>query len=187
VRVGVLQNSLSDHSPVYGVIHGLSCRPRHRIIISRSWNEDHITAFQADMAKIPWNNLTTPDNIDQKLENWNTFFRNNLDKHFPVRRKRIRQKSHPWLDSSILRLMRIRDYVHKRALRLSDSDTWELYKQLRNQVTSKLGNNAVTSSSTDLMNIGEIQRNFGKHCDSFSQRKINLPVSINWSWKTRKL
>jgi exonuclease III len=91
-RVGVLQNSLSDHFPVYGVIHGLSCRPRHRIIISRSWNEDHITAFQADMAKIPWNNLTTPDNIDQKLENWNTFFRNNLDKHFPVRRKRIRQK-----------------------------------------------------------------------------------------------
>jgi sarcosine oxidase/L-pipecolate oxidase len=90
------------------------------------------------MAKIPWNNLTTPDNIDQKLENWNTFFRNNLDKYFPVRRKRIRQKSHPWLDSSILRLMRRRDYVHKPALRLSDSDTWELYKQLRNQVTSKL-------------------------------------------------
>ena len=90
------------------------------------------------MAKIQWNNLTTPDNIDQKLENWNTFFRNNLDKYFPVRRKRIRQKSHPWLDSSILRLMRRRDYVHKRTLRLTDSDTWELYKQLRNQVTSKL-------------------------------------------------
>jgi hypothetical protein len=56
---------------------------------------------------------------------------------------------------------------------------------IKSQASS--GNNAVTSSSTDLMNIGEIQRNFGKHCDSFSQRKINLPVSINWSWKTRKL
>ena len=79
-----------------------------------------------------------PDNIDEKLENWNTFFINNLNKHFPVRRKRIRQKSHPWLNSSILRMMRRRDHVHKRALRLCDDALWELYKQLRNQITGRL-------------------------------------------------
>ena len=59
-----------------------------------------------------------PDNIDEKLENWNTFFINNLNKHFPVRRKRTQQKLHLWLNSSILRLMRRRDHVHKRELQL---------------------------------------------------------------------
>ena len=76
---------------------------------SRRWNEEQIPAFQADMSKMPWNNLMMPDNIDEKLDNYNMFFINNLNKHFLVRRKRIRQKSHPWLNSSILRLMRRRD------------------------------------------------------------------------------
>ena len=34
--------------------------------------------------------------------------------------------------------MRRRDHVHKRALRLCDDALWELYKQLRNQITGKL-------------------------------------------------
>ena len=45
-RVGCLENSLSDHSPVFGVIHGLPCRQRHRIITSRRWNEEQIPAFK---------------------------------------------------------------------------------------------------------------------------------------------
>ena len=40
--VGCLENSL-------GVIHGLPCRQRHRIITSRRWNEEQIPAFQADV------------------------------------------------------------------------------------------------------------------------------------------
>ena len=65
-------------------------------------------------------------------------FTSNLNKHFPLRKKRIRQKTHPWLDSTILRLMRRRDYVHKRARRSGGDNLWSLVRRLRNEVTSRL-------------------------------------------------
>ena len=102
-RTGVLQNSLSDHCPIYGVVPGLLRRHQHRVITSRRWNEEKVDSFQTDTKKIPWSDLNTPENIDKKLENWLQFFTSNLNKHFPLRKKRIRQKTHPWLDSTILR------------------------------------------------------------------------------------
>ena len=138
LRTGVLQNSLSDHLPIYGVVPGLLRRHQHRVITPRRWSEEKVDSFQTDMNKIPWSDLNTPENIDRNLENWLQFFTSSLNKHSPFYKKRIRQKTHPWLDSTILRLMRRRDYVHKRARRLGYDDLWSLYRRLRNEVTSRL-------------------------------------------------
>ena len=103
-RAGVLENALSDHQPIYGVIPNLSCRQQHKVISTRRWREDCVEAFQADLVNIPWNELRAPNDIDGKVENWMKFFRSRMDKHFSLRKKRIREFDHLWLDSSILRL-----------------------------------------------------------------------------------
>ena len=137
-RAGVLQTALSDHQPIYGVIPRLKYPQRHRVISTRHWNKDHLDSFQSDIKKIPWEQLKTAEDINQKLDIWTQHFTSILDKHFPTRRKRIRQKTHPWLDSNILSLMRRRDHVHKRAKQSGDNESWTLYRHLRNQVTSNL-------------------------------------------------
>ena len=122
------------------MIPNLPCRPEHRIISTRRWREDCVEAFQADLVNIPWNELRAPNDIDGKVKNWTNFFRGYgcMDKHFPLRKKRIRKNAHPWLDSTILGMMKRRDLVHKQARRSGDGDLWTLYRQLRNQVTTKL-------------------------------------------------
>ena len=61
---------------------------------------------------------------------------NVMDRHFPMKRKRIRRSTHPWLDGTVLRQMRHRDMVHKKAVRSGCISDWNEYKHLRNQVTS---------------------------------------------------
>ena len=58
-----------------------------------------------------------------------------IDQHFPLKRKRIRRQTHPWLDSTTLKLMRTRDQMHKKAKRSGLSQDWNEYRRLRNKVT----------------------------------------------------
>ena len=137
-RTGVLNTALSDHQPIYAVIPKSSLRHIHRVIFTRPWDSKKVPAFQADVQKIPWDEFRSACDINKKLDIWLKHFQNNLDKYFPIKKKRIRQKTHPWLDNNILKLMRRRDQEHNRAKRTGDEDKWALYRQLRNQVTSKL-------------------------------------------------
>ena len=50
--------------------------------------------------------------------------------------RRIRRQTHPWLDSSVLRLMRTRVQIHKRARKSRLFLDWNEYKSLRNRVTA---------------------------------------------------
>ena len=75
LRTGVLQNSLSDHRPIYDVVPGLLRRHQHRVITSRRWNEEKVDSFQTDMNKISWSDLNTPENIDKKLEMVTVFYK----------------------------------------------------------------------------------------------------------------
>ena len=59
-----------------------------------------------------------------------------IDHHFPLKKKRIRNQTHPWLDSTVLKLMRTRDQAHKRAKTYRLSSDWNEYKLLRNKVTA---------------------------------------------------
>ena len=55
-----------------------------------------------------------------------------------MRRKRIRKNSYPWIDSSVLALMRNRDQARKKALETKSVEDFNIYKRLRNCVTSRL-------------------------------------------------
>ena len=107
---------------MFGVIHGSVCYWRLCVITSWRCNE-LIPAFHADMAKMPWNTLMTPDNIDKKLDDWNLFLGNKLDKHFPLSRKRIQQKSQPWLDN-----LKVDEDKGRYVSEHCDNHSWELCK-----------------------------------------------------------
>ena len=67
---------------------------------------------------------------------WESLMKSLIDHHFPLKKKRIRKQTHPWLDSTVLKVMRTRDQVHKRAKTSLLSSDWNEYKLLRNKVTA---------------------------------------------------
>ena len=110
----------------------------NRVTFTLPWDSKKVPAFQADVQKIPWDDLRSACDINKKLDIWLKHFQSNLDKYFPIKKKRMRQKTHTWLDNNILKLMRRQDQKHNHAKCTGDEDKWTLYRQLRNQVTSNL-------------------------------------------------
>lgn len=74
-------------------------------------------------------------------EAWNSFkdlFKSVADNHAPIMTRRVRGKSLPWITPDIKRLMKQRDYHHKKAVKTNDESSWSKYKKLRNAATTKL-------------------------------------------------
>ena len=95
-RSGVLSTSFSDHLPIYGVLCGPSVKPvKHRYIETRSFSRQSMERFNADLELVPWNVVEIFSDIDDKYYVWQTLFLVIFNDHFPIRRKRIRQSTHP--------------------------------------------------------------------------------------------
>jgi hypothetical protein len=78
------------------------------------------------------------DDPNDKLLIWRKLFTAIMDIYFPVRRKRIRKNSYTWIYSSVLVLMRKTDQARKKALKTKSVEDFNIYKRLRNCVTSQL-------------------------------------------------
>ncbi|CAB4043715.1 Hypothetical predicted protein, partial [Paramuricea clavata] len=135
-KAGVLSVTLSDHYPIYGIMAfpGNNLE-KHKIITTRSWNENNINNFVNELEQESWSVIDAFDDDDMFFA-WEREFKSIFDNCFP--RKRIRKQTHPWLDSTLLRVMRKRHQMHKRARKSGSSVDWDEYKRLRNLVTSAL-------------------------------------------------
>ena len=135
-EVGVISVPLSDHYPIYAVIRGPVIRPtKHRIVETRSWNDNKVNDFIAELKQAPWSMIDSFDDVDDMCLTWELLKKSMIDRHFPVKRKRIRKQTHPWLDSTVLKSTRDRDQVHKKAKKSGLMQDWDEYKNLRNKVT----------------------------------------------------
>ncbi len=112
---------------------------KHRVISTRKvdLNANH-ECFQNAISSIPWDTMNMYDDPNDKLSIWEKLFTPVVDIYFPMRRKRIRKNSHPWIDSSVLVLMRNRDQARRKALKTKSVEDFNMYKRLRNCVTSRL-------------------------------------------------
>ena len=69
---------------------------------------------------------------------WKEMFLGCVDKHAPLKLKRVRKKRSPWITSELLCKIRKRDFLKKKAISSNNSATWDQFKRARNQA-----NNAV--------------------------------------------
>ena len=63
-------------------------------------------------------------------------FESILDKHAPLKKRRVRSETAPWFNQPIRNLMKERDLA-KRTVQTSP-EKWSVYKQLRNKVTKRI-------------------------------------------------
>ena len=79
------------------------------------------------------------DDLSDSLECFNLIMNELLDLLIPRKTLRVHNKNCPWLSTaSLVRIHRLRDIAHRKALKSGSASDWLSYRTLRNKATSRL-------------------------------------------------
>ena len=137
-KSGVILNGMSDHYIIYVVQKFVP--PKRQEIKKEVRNLKYFVTehFTYDLLKIPWEDIEECDNPNMAWKSWKSNFNTILDKHAPIRHKRTKRSSVPWISSSIKQMMHNRDFHKKQSIKHDSEYHWRLYQTLRNSVNSEI-------------------------------------------------
>ena len=92
--------------------------------------------FLNDLEQMLWRNVSSHSDPNDMWQEWKNLFVSCMDKHAPLKSKRIRNKRSPWITSELLLRMRRRDVLKKKAISTNDHAMWQQFKRTRNQVNN---------------------------------------------------
>ncbi|CAB4016740.1 Hypothetical predicted protein [Paramuricea clavata] len=133
-RSGVIHLGISDHSLVYAVRKFTLPKGRQKIRQVRNFKNFVENDFIRDVSQLPWEMVYQVGDPNLCWQVWKSLLLDALNRHAPLRHKRIRNNPVPWINPQIKELMRKRDYHKKKAIKYDPESQWELYKTLRNEV-----------------------------------------------------
>ena len=139
VNSDVIPLGISDHSLVFMTrkIHYVN-RSSQRIICKRSFKNFNESSFLNDLNSKDWENVEQLSDPNEMWDVLKTLFMDCLDKHAPLRHKRIGKKQSPWISSDLLSKMRQRDFLKKKAEQKGDPVSWTAFKKARNSVNAAI-------------------------------------------------
>ena len=76
------------------------------------------------------------DNFEKHA--WKNIFSTVIDRHAPLRSKRVRSSKSPWITSHLKQRMHERDILKKKAIRSNDPNDWTIFTKYRNSVNSEI-------------------------------------------------
>ena len=121
----------SDHSPVsctWSIKLPKEKKQSHTYISFRSYKNFKEADFLGDLAEAPFHEVYEETTPDAALDRWYSIFLPILNKHAPIKRRRVKNKTFPpWLSQEIIQAMKIRDRYRKQKL-------WDKFKQERKHV-----------------------------------------------------
>ena len=161
VTSGVHEASISDHYMVYCVrkFRGAS-RRQHKNISTRQLKNFNSAVFINDLLSIDWNGIVNNnDDVNLIVEQWTSSFSLILEKHAPLRERRVSEKFCPWLTKDLKLMSAARDKLKKQAVRSNSEILMQAHRQMRNKV-NKLNteskreyfSNKIASHNGDLKN-----------------------------------
>jgi len=103
----------------------------------KNFNE---VAFLQDLRMIDWNRVSTHNNPDEMWDLWKHFLVSAINKHATFRTKRVKNKRSPWITNELLREIRKRDFLKKKAASTNDLSIWKQFKDARNKANNAVKN-----------------------------------------------
>jgi len=138
-KSGVVQLGISDHDLIYCVRKiNRNLKHGHKEINYRNFKSFDIEIFKECLRQAPWDQFYSCNDANKAWELWKNNFIDALNRHAPIKKKRIKKNSVPWINKEIKRLMHCRDYFKKLHKRTSDPEHWTEYKNFRNKVTAQI-------------------------------------------------
>ena len=113
---------------------------------------------------------------------WKTKFLQIVDKHAPIRIKRVRSKNSPWITADLKERMHNRDTLKIKAIKSNDPHDWANFKRMRNKVNTEIKaakelfyNNKFTETNGDPRKTWQIIHDLtSRKAANLSIREINL-------------
>ena len=91
-------------------------------------------SFCCDLSTAPWDSAFVYEDINDVWNHWSKLYKDIIDKHAPIVKKRVHANQLPWINVQIKRAIRLRNKLYRK-YRLSQNDeTWESYRVQRNLV-----------------------------------------------------
>ena len=140
IKSGVLQCSISDHSLIFLTRRAKKLRSPGKNIQYRNFKHYSSENLVTDLNEASWEKVDTSLTVDEAWIAFTETLNATADKHAPLAIKRVRAESLPWLTCEIRKLMRKRDFHHKRAQKQKSTEEWVKYKELRNKTTRFIRN-----------------------------------------------
>ena len=113
---------ISDHSAIYltrNVAHFRS--NMHKAVEVQQLKNFNEAEFLRDLRMIDWSRVTTHNNPNEMWDVWKHLLACVIDKHAPLRTKRVKNKRSPWITNELLREMRTRKLHVQMTLRFGNS------------------------------------------------------------------
>ena len=136
VNSGVLHLGISDHSLIYMTYKAKSERSGKRIIEIRSMKKFRKEQYLSDLKQQNWADINLNSDPNEMWSKWKSLLMECIDRHAPLRQKRVGNKRSPWITSQLQREMRKRDYLKQKAIREGNSESWEQFKYARNRTNN---------------------------------------------------
>ena len=137
-KSGVVHIGISDHSLTYVVRKFIPPKSKPITKEVRNFKRFVEEDFINDLKGVPWHNIESFNEPNLAWRAWKSEFNAILDRHAPLRHRRVRQSSLPWLTSEIRKIMHDRDYHKKIAVKHGSQHHWELYQAARNKVNIEM-------------------------------------------------
>ena len=105
---GVVHVGISDHSLVFMTRKANYDRNGSRTIEMRQFKNFQKDKFLNDLEQMPWRNVSSHSDPNDMWQEWKNLFVSCMDKHAPLKSKRIPNKRSPWITGELLLRMRRR-------------------------------------------------------------------------------
>ena len=120
----------------------------HNELYIRCLKNYTIDNFRKQLKNVDWFKVILCDNVDTAWYEFKTMFTNAIDHVAPVKLKRLKQRTEPWFDHTILESILERNHALHLFRLTGSSDLFDLYKDLRNK-TQMLVKNAKETYYSD--------------------------------------
>ena len=140
---GVSHVGISDHSLICAFRKLSTGRSNvghktDKTITYRNSKNFDLGSFRADIGSQNWDDIKSLKGPNDMWRAWKTNFNRIVDKHAPVRVKRVRASKSPWITPLPMRRMHERDIQKIKAIRSKDPTDWVVFKKLRNSVNNDI-------------------------------------------------
>jgi hypothetical protein len=137
--IGVLNHSIKSHSSY-----------KWKVFM---FDRGDFESFRQQLSLVDWDSLLVSDDIDISTSNITRALIDAANTNIPNRVITVRKDNPPWLTSSIKRVIRRKNRLHKRAKRSNLPGHWERFRIARNKCNNLVSNAKITHYSKVSENI----------------------------------
>ena len=178
INANIIHSSISDHYVIfctYLVKSPKQPKNGHEYIQYRSLKNFNKTLFLHDFSCMPFDNIYEADDPDKALDLLHMMLLVAIDKHAPLRTKRVKHSDlPPWMTADLIFTMDLRDFYKR-------NNDEENYKKTKNKVTS-MADKAREALFNKLVEDGKDTKTLWRALNAFtrkSNKKSNSATSVS--------